>query len=491
MARLKVVKQGVNESLVFTSQDNVKGSITYNGSTFSVNKPIAVDTVSERTSAAGVTIDGVLLKDGGFSIGSTAALGAFLNAAPAATGAGLKIHTHLNQNNSGGATYDYTYMNEFKGEFVSTSGTMVGVGADYVLQGTGTGAMCASSGYAKLKTGITLSGTAYPNLGTLTGGQFFADVFGVLSGTGVTVSGLYAGIGPCTAGTLTTAQYVSAIWGDYKSGVTLGTGDSSILLLTKAGASVVDYGILMPAVGDGSIGVGISIAAATTTALSITGASTNAIVIAGGTSNQLAITATAGAKGFAVTSTVQTANDLCTITTSTAVSSAAVMKALDISMTSTGASGVNMLEVARFTLTTAVEVGVWANAVVGKLDFSTTGFAHGLAGAICAEVDMPSTDPSGGQGTYTCYEAELGIPNAFTSSVATSFINMNVWGIGGSGGVGAFLDYGYIFDITGLGSAANSHVFQANSDQATHALRIRIDGVPYYMLLTSVANGTE
>jgi hypothetical protein len=64
MARVKVTKQGVNNSLVFTQSNGSDGSITFNGSTFSVNKPIAVDTVYERTSGSGVTIDGVLLKDG-------------------------------------------------------------------------------------------------------------------------------------------------------------------------------------------------------------------------------------------------------------------------------------------------------------------------------------------------------------------------------------------------------------------------------------------
>ena len=192
------------------------------------------------------------VKAGGFVFGSdiSTALtisgntGAALNNAPAVGGAGLKIHTHSNTNNSGGtAPNDFTYINEFKGEFVSTSGTMVGVGADFTLSGTGTGSMCAMYGYAKLLTGITLSGSAYPAIGVLTGGQFFANVAGVLNGTEVLVTGLYAGINACTGGTLTVARYMSAIWADYKSVVELSTGDSNVLLLTNSGTADVDYGI--------------------------------------------------------------------------------------------------------------------------------------------------------------------------------------------------------------------------------------------------------
>lgn len=170
----------------------------------------------------------------------------------------------------------------------------------------------------------------------------------------------------------------------------------------------------------------------------------------------------------------------------TAITAASLIKALDVNLTTTGASADNMIETARFTLTSAVKNGVWANAIVGKINFSTAGYVTGLAGAICAEIDLPSTNPAGSAGTYTCFEAELGIPHAYSSTVPVSFMNMNVWGIGGANGVGRFLDSGFIFDITGLGAAATGHIFHANTaGAASHVLRIRIDGVPYYIMLTN------
>lgn len=199
------------------------------------------------------------------AISVSANTGTLLNAAPTATGAGLKIHTHLNSNNSGGvAPNDRTYINEFKGEFISTSGVMVGTGAIYELRGTGTGSLTSVLGDATLYTGITLSGSAYPTIGTLTGGQFTANVSGTLSGTGVLVTGLYGGIGACTGSTLTTAAYMSAIWGDYKSVVELGTGTSSILLLTHNGTAVVDYGIKLEKNSTGAITTGLDMGAVVT-----------------------------------------------------------------------------------------------------------------------------------------------------------------------------------------------------------------------------------
>lgn len=192
--------------------------------------------------------------------------GILLNAAPGTTGGGLKIHTHANVNNSGGSTYDLTYMNEFKGEFVSTSGVMVGVGAIYALSGIGTGALISVLGDSILTASITLSGSAYPAVGVLTGGQFTANVLGTLSGTAVLVTGLYGGIEASTGSTWTTARYVSAIWGDYKSVVDLGTGDSHILLLTNSATATVDYGLRIRNASSGAITRAICVGTSSSTA---------------------------------------------------------------------------------------------------------------------------------------------------------------------------------------------------------------------------------
>ena len=209
---------------------------------------------------------------------------------------------------------------------------------------------------------------------------------------------------------------------------------------------------------------------------------TTILSLSGGTSNQLAIVATGAANAMTIVSTVQTTNDLATITTSTAVTSAALMKAFNVAMTTTGVSTANMIEVARFTLTTAVKNGVWANAIVGKIDFTTAGYVTGLAGAVCAELDLPTTNPSGGAGTYTCFEGELVFPaSGYTSTVPVSFINLNLSGTTAT----VFDTNGYIIDLQGV-SLGSGKVFQANTAAAaSHALRIRIGATPYYIMLTN------
>jgi len=209
---------------------------------------------------------------------------------------------------------------------------------------------------------------------------------------------------------------------------------------------------------------------------------TTIMSLSGGTSNQLAIVATGAAKGFSVVSTVQTENNLNTITTATAVTSAAIMRALDIAFTASSASSDNMLEAFRATVTTAVRTGQWVNGIVGKLDFSTTGFVTGLAAAVCAELNLPSTNPTGGAGTYTCLDCELIVPTGNTSSVPTSFAMFNLGGAGKAN----FDTYGYILDIQGVADHATGKVFQENTAAAaSHALRIRINNEAYYIMLTA------
>ena len=167
--------------------------------------------------------------------------------------------------------------------------------------------------------------------------------------------------------------------------------------------------------------------------------------------------------------------------TSARTDAATVIRSSATSLTLTGASATNMAEAARFTLSSNVLVGVWANALVGVLNFNTVGYVTGLAGAICAELDLPAGAIPGGSGTYCCYEAELNFPTSFVGGgVPVSFFCLNVWG----GTVAQFDDFGLLFDITGV-TIATTHFMQVNTAaDATHALRCRINGTLYYIMLT-------
>ncbi len=206
----------------------------------------------------------------------------------------------------------------------------------------------------------------------------------------------------------------------------------------------------------------------------------------------LSIGATGGSKGvdvtmFGATSGCyakwdQSADSLEVVKTS-AVATATNLYSVNIGQTLTGASTVNTAEVLRSVLTSNVQVGNWANAILGKIDFSTAGFVTGLAGVVCAELDMPAATI--GNGSYCCFEAELNAPTnaaGWGASVPVAFLTGNAWG----SGVAEYRDDGYIFNFTGLGSATGGKIFDTcTAAAASHALRILIDGVPYYIMLNS------
>uniref|UniRef100_A0A6M3L6B5 Uncharacterized protein n=1 Tax=viral metagenome TaxID=1070528 RepID=A0A6M3L6B5_9ZZZZ len=182
----------------------------------------------------------------------------------------------------------------------------------------------------------------------------------------------------------------------------------------------------------------------------------------------------------------QSADSLEIVKTS-AVATATNLYSVNIGQTLTGASAVNTAEVLRSVLTANVQTGNWASAILGKVDFSTAGKVTGIAGAICGEIDIGAGVTSGG--AYCCFEAELSIGSGagLGGSNQTAFMIMNAWGAD----VATWQTSGYVFSMTGLGTPDTSHVIQANTDQATHAIRVLIDGTPYYMLMTTVDNGTE
>ena len=173
------------------------------------------------------------------------------------------------------------------------------------------------------------------------------------------------------------------------------------------------------------------------------------------------------------------------VDTTSDFATAGTVTSLEVSQEMTGASTVNSVEAAKFGLTSEVQMGDWANAVMGKIDLGTDGFVSGLAGVICAELDLPGSEPSSGH--YSCFEAELNVPASAGLGNGTSFMIMNAWGTD----VATFQASGYIFELTGLGTPASSSIIQANTDQPTHGLRVLIDGTPYFLLMTTANNGTE
>lgn len=144
------------------------------------------------------------------------------------------------------------------------------------------------------------------------------------------------------------------------------------------------------------------------------------------------------------------------------VATATTIRAADFTLTQTVASAINSLEAMRVTLLSAVKLGDWANAIVGKIDFSTAGYVTGLAAPICAEIDMPAGSVVGGHGTYACYEAEFNCPTSYVGGgVPLAFFALNAWGAE----VAQFDDSAYLFILTGVTSGAG-HIWYDNQKSA-------------------------
>jgi hypothetical protein len=166
------------------------------------------------------------------------------------------------------------------------------------------------------------------------------------------------------------------------------------------------------------------------------------------------------------------------LTSTSAVTGAVTISTANITQTMTGASAVNSVEALQVTVSTAVKLGQWTNAVMAKVDLTTAGYSAGIVGVVCAELDFPGDGVTGGSGQYHCFEAEMNLAGT-TGGVPKSFLNMNIWGAQKA----EFDTDGFIFDIQGV-SVGSGKVFQVSDHTAGHALRIRVNDTPYYILLS-------
>lgn len=144
--------------------------------------------------------------------------------------------------------------------------------------------------------------------------------------------------------------------------------------------------------------------------------------------------------------------------------------------TMTGAAGVGGR--ARFHMYTNVSLGGWSNALKAYTEYGASGKTTGMGSALCAEMTLSAGTTSG---TYAPIEAELVIGSGASTGTATSFLYCNVSGADAS----TFDTSGFLFEIGGGITVASGKFFQVNTAAAaTHALKCRIDGATYYVMLT-------
>lgn len=114
---------------------------------------------------------------------------------------------------------------------------------------------------------------------------------------------------------------------------------------------------------------------------------------------------------------------------------------LTITDTRTGAGAVGW--VAKFDLEANVALGSYANAVYGYMALGASGKVTGLGAGVCGETVLSAgcTD-----GTYACFEAEMGVPTGAATGTASSFLYLSLYGDGAA----AFDTAGYLFHLAGV-----------------------------------------
>ena len=148
---------------------------------------------------------------------------------------------------------------------------------------------------------------------------------------------------------------------------------------------------------------------------------------------------------------------------------------------SEAASAVTMTEAMRVTATADVLTGAWYNAICGVVDYQDDGYVTGLAGVICAEIDMPTSGVPGGSGTYWLFEGEINCPTGFTAGgVPMAVIGLNVWGAAKT----EFDTVGLLFDISGVTSGAGDFYYDNTANAADAFLKCRVNGAVYYLALS-------
>lgn len=165
----------------------------------------------------------------------------------------------------------------------------------------------------------------------------------------------------------------------------------------------------------------------------------------------------------------------------TSAATTGTIRSVLINQTQTGA-GSTILEAFRVNIDSEVRTGSWANAIVGRMDYGTTGdAAGGMAASICAEMNMPAKDHHVIGGDYHMLDLELNCPTNFShntsGSYGISFINIGLWG--NATAIGTYEDYGWLLRTDGF-TAGAGNVLSATSQ----TFRVDIEGTNRYLMFS-------
>ena len=159
-----------------------------------------------------------------------------------------------------------------------------------------------------------------------------------------------------------------------------------------------------------------------------------------------------------------------------------------LQLTMTGASAVNTVEALKVHLISDVQMGNWANAIYAKLDLQTDGYVAGIAGVVCAELDMPA-QAGVASGKYSIFQAEVNCPTTLTTTGPIVILDINSWG----GAKTEFDDVGLLMDINGVTSGSGDFWYESDITltKVDALIKIRVNGTFYYIPVSNVVGGGD
>ena len=150
------------------------------------------------------------------------------------------------------------------------------------------------------------------------------------------------------------------------------------------------------------------------------------------------------------------------------------IRGINNTVTMTGRSSANIVEGLRSAITANVKTGAWCNAIVGSINYSTSGAAHGMAASICAEMIPPNSSLERG-GLYSldcCFGC--GASSSWGSAGPVAFMRFENWGTKAHFSANAFL-----FHLVGETGALGA-LLSANE----RTLKVRIGSTTKYLHLS-------
>jgi hypothetical protein len=158
----------------------------------------------------------------------------------------------------------------------------------------------------------------------------------------------------------------------------------------------------------------------------------------------------------------------------TTAATSGTLRSFHLNQTHTAEASAGAVEALRAEITADVKTGAWANAIVGSINYSTSGAAHGMAAAICAEMIPPNNSLERGALYALDLEVGCGASSSWGSAGPVAFMKMENWGTATHFSANAFL-----FHLAGETGAAGA-LLGANNN----TLKVRIGTTTEYLFLS-------